>query len=330
VQGLTVAEPKFPGDDGAAEPAVLAALTAYAAGQGSEHAALTALARSRLLVPVVAMPVGEQAGADDQGGEKSTEMALPTMVAQDGSRAVLAFTCLDALQRWRSDARPVPVPAASAWLAGTQEADAVVIDVAGPVTFAVDGARLAALAAGRPVPLPHQDPDVLAALHLALEREPLIVAAAVTTPDQRVTATGGAGPGLTGAGGAGTGHPVSSVPGAPGTPGSHDGPPEPGLPDPDLLDSGLNDAGLASASLTGAGVDGAGLDGPAGESGGGTPPSGGADLALQLTIAPGCDPAAAGAAVRRAADALLAATGDRLRRGVEVSVVQGGRKAGSA
>jgi hypothetical protein len=315
VQGLTVAEPKFPGDDGAAEPAVLAALTAYAAGQGSEHAALTALARSRLLVPVVAMPVGEQAGADDQGGEKSTEMALPTMVAQDGSRAVLAFTCLDALQRWRSDARPVPVPAASAWLAGTQEADAVVIDVAGPVTFAVDGARLAALAAGRPVPLPHQDPDVLAALHLALEREPLIVAAAVTTPDQRVTATGGAGPGR-----AGTGHPVSSVPGAPGTPGSHDGPPEPGLPDPDLEDSGLNDAGLAGADLAGL----------AGESSGGTPPSGGADLALQVTIAAGCDPAAAGAAVRRAADALLAATGDRLRRGVEVSVVQGGRKAGSA
>jgi hypothetical protein len=325
VQGLTVAEPKFPGDDGAAEPAVLAALTAYAAGQGSEHAALTALARSRLLVPVVAMPVGELAEADDQGGEKSTEMALPTMVAQDGSRAVLAFTCLDALQRWRSDARPVPVPAASAWLAGTQEADAVVIDVAGPVTFAVDGARLAALAAGRPVPLPHQDPDVLAALHLALEREPLIVAAAVTTPDQRVTATGGAGPGRAGAGAAGTGHPVRSVPGAPGTPGSHDGPPEPGLPDPDLLDSGLNNAGLTSA-----GVDGAGLDGPAGENGGGTPPSGGTDLALQVTIAPGCDPAAAGAAVRRAADALLAATGDRLRRGVEVSVVQGGRKAGSA
>ena len=219
MQGLTVAEPKFPGDDGAAEPAVLAALTAYAAGQGSEHAALTALARSRLLVPVVAMPVGEQAEADDQGGEKSTEMALPTMVAQDGSRAILAFTCLDALRRWRSDARPVPVPAASAWLAGTQEADAVVIDVAGPVTFAVDGARLAALAAGRPVPLPHQDPEVLAALQAALEREPLIVAAAVTTPDQRVTATGGAGPGrgraLAGSGGRGH-RPSGQRPGRPG------------------------------------------------------------------------------------------------------------------
>jgi SseB protein N-terminal domain len=260
-----VAEPKFPGDDGAADPAVLTALTAYAAGQGSEHAALTALAQSRLLVPVVAV----LAEADEQGAEKSTEMALPTLVAQDGSRAVLAFTCLDALKRWRGDARPVPVPAASAWLAGTQDADAVVIDVAGPVTLAVDGARLAALAAGRPVPLPHQDPEVLAALQEALAREPLIVAASLSTPDQRVTATGAGGPG-----------------------GPGDDPAE-------------ESAGVASASP-------------------------GADLALQVTLAPGCDPAAAGAAVRRAADAMLAATSDRLRRGVEVSVVQAGRTAGLA
>ena len=77
-------------------------------------------------------------------------MALPTLVGRDGRRAVLAFTSLEALKQWRSDARPVPVPAASAWLAGTQDdASAVLIDVAGPVTLAVDGARLAALAAGR-------------------------------------------------------------------------------------------------------------------------------------------------------------------------------------
>jgi SseB protein N-terminal domain len=276
VQGLTVAEPKFPGDDGTADPAVRAALAAYAAGRGSEHAALTALARSRLLVPVVAV-LGEVA---EDGSEKSTEMALPTLVGRDGRRAVLAFTCLDALKQWRSDARPVPVPAASAWLAGTQDdASAVLIDVAGPVTLAVDGARLAALAAGRPVPLPHQDPEVLAALQAALAREPLIVAAALTSPDQRVTATGGA--------------------------------------DPDYADHAGQDpdgpAQKPDGTAAGDGADAA-------------PP--GADLALQVTLAPGCDPAAAGAAVRRAADALLAAAGDRLRRGVEVSVAQG-RTAGS-
>jgi hypothetical protein len=275
VQGLTVAEPKFPGDDGAADPAVRAALAAYAAGQGSEHAALTALARSRLLVPVVAV-LGE---AGEDGSEKSTEMALPTLVGRDGRRAVLAFTCLDALKQWRADARPVPVPAASAWLAGTQDdASAVLIDVAGPVPLAVDGARLAALAAGRPVPLPHQDPEVLAALKAALAPEPLIVAAALTSPDQRVTATSGADP-------------------------DHAG------QDPD---------GPAQQP------DGTAAE----EDGDATSP--GADLALQVTLAPGCDPAAARRTAAPAADALLAATGDRLRRGVEVSVAQGGQMAGSS
>ena len=112
-------------------------------------------------------------------------MALPTLIGQDGRAAVLAFTSLDALTRWRPDARPVAVPAARAWQAGAEEASAVVIDVAGPVPVTVEGARLAALAAGRPAPLPHQDPDVLAALHAALGDEPLIVQASLTTPDQR-------------------------------------------------------------------------------------------------------------------------------------------------
>ncbi len=231
---LNAAEPQFPGDDGAADPAVAAALAAYAAGQGSEQAALTALAASRLLVPVVAVLTEEEGGGpaagddgsgaagasgDAEGGgapggtgdvpaggqrvprrEKSTEMALPTLIGQDGRAAILAFTSLDALTRWRADARPVPVPAARAWLAGTQEASAVVIDVAGPVPVAVEGARLAALAAGRPVPLPHQDPDVLAALRTALATESLIVQAALTTPGQVITDPAEPDPGWPGSG----------------------------------------------------------------------------------------------------------------------------------
>jgi hypothetical protein len=48
---------KFAADDGSADPAAAAALAAFAAGTGSEHAALTALAGVRLLVPVVAAEV---------------------------------------------------------------------------------------------------------------------------------------------------------------------------------------------------------------------------------------------------------------------------------
>jgi hypothetical protein len=155
---------KFRDDDGSADPGVAAALAAFAAGEGSEHDALTTLACSRLLVPVVASvsePEGLQAPLRRA---ESTAMALPTLVGRDGRRAVPAFTCLDALAGWRPDARPVPALASLVWRAAIADACAVVVDIAGPVTLAIEGARLAALADGRPAPLPHEDPDVLNAV----------------------------------------------------------------------------------------------------------------------------------------------------------------------
>jgi hypothetical protein len=202
-------ESPFRDDHGSAEPRVAAALAAFGSGQGSEHAALTALASSRLLVPIVAVAAGSdgepqrpsQARPDNGpqspghtrldngprspghtrsdhgpqspgqsrpgGGDSGAEMSLPTLVGRDGRRAIPAFTCSQALAMWRQQARPVPEPAAQVWRAAAEDACAVIVDVAGPVPIAIDGARLAALADGRPVPLPHQDPDVLAAVRAA-------------------------------------------------------------------------------------------------------------------------------------------------------------------
>jgi len=167
------AQQRFAGDDGAADAPAAAALRAFAAGEGSEHAALTALAGIRLLVPVVAALASEGAAASGGAaagglstcrpagaGEKASEMALPTLVGRDGRRAIPAFTCLDALARWQPSARPIPADAALVWRAAVEDSCAVVIDVAGPVPLAVEGARLAALASGAPIPLPHEDPDV--------------------------------------------------------------------------------------------------------------------------------------------------------------------------
>jgi len=156
---------------------VTAALDAYASGRGGEHAVLAALDASRLLVPVVAVHAEEDTPAP--GGlrrNKSSEMALPTVIGTDGRAALPAFTSAATLARWRAEARPVPVPAARVWRSGAADASAVVIDIAGPVPFAVDGARLAALAQGRPPPWPHEDPDVAALAHAALAREPAVAA----------------------------------------------------------------------------------------------------------------------------------------------------------
>ncbi len=149
-----------------------AALARYAAGTGTEYSALVALAGARLLVPVVAVRADDLAAAGHLGAGKATEMAVPAIVGHDGRRALPAFTSKETLRRWQPDARPVPVPAAGVWQSALQESQAVIIDVAGPVPLAVEGARLAALASGAALPHLHEDPDVRAAVAAAAAARP--------------------------------------------------------------------------------------------------------------------------------------------------------------
>ena len=178
---------RFRDDDGAADPRVHAALAAYQAGQGSEQDALTALAAARLLVPVVAVLADGATASGDRAaeGDKNSEMVLPTLIGQDGRPAVLAFTALDTLACWRPNARPVPAEAGRVWRAAVADGCAVVIDMAGPVPLAVEGIRLAALAAGRPVPPVHEDGDVHAEVEAAIAAEPMIAGFSLA-PSQQV------------------------------------------------------------------------------------------------------------------------------------------------
>ncbi|HEY2519234.1 MAG TPA: SseB family protein [Streptosporangiaceae bacterium] len=164
------------GDDGTADPTLAAVLARYAAGQESERVMLTALARSRLLVPLVERPGDDthdhQHGDDGCDHRMARDMAFPTLIGRDGRPALLAFTSLAALLGWRAEARPVPTPAGQVWGSAVDGQCAVVIDVAGPVPVAVDGARLAALAAGEPPPEPHTDPDIRADVAAALAAVP--------------------------------------------------------------------------------------------------------------------------------------------------------------
>jgi hypothetical protein len=223
-------------DRGLADPFVSAALTAFGSGLGGEHAALTALASSRLLVPIIAVA----------GGDGHSEMSLPTLIGRDGRRAIPAFTCLDTLARWRGEARPVPASASQVCRAALDDECAVVVDIAGPVPIAIDGARLAALARGQPVPLPHEDPDVLAAVQAAAAQ----TAGQTAGQDAVVTATG-------------------------------------------------------QQAITGLRLA-AGQDGN--------------DLQVLVSLGPGSTPGAASETIRLLGAAVMAALGDRLRRGVAIAV----------
>ncbi|WP_028636713.1 SseB family protein [Nocardioides sp. URHA0032] len=148
-QHRVIPDPGFAGDDGAAPAALTAALTAWAAGRSSYAEALAALAAERVLVPVVAV-LGEV--EHDEAGlahDKSSDMATVLLRGADGRLALLAFTGTEALAAWNPQGRPVPVATTLAARSAVQDgAAALVVDVAGPVRFVVEGEDLERIADG--------------------------------------------------------------------------------------------------------------------------------------------------------------------------------------
>ncbi len=146
----TIPDPGFPDDTGEASAALTAALAMYDADPDALHeATLQVLQDSRLLVPVVAVLGEVEHDAAGLAHEKTSDMATVLMRGRDGRTALLAFTGSDALRRWDPQARPVPVPARRAAEAAVQDgAEALVVDVAGPVMFVVETDDLHELAAG--------------------------------------------------------------------------------------------------------------------------------------------------------------------------------------
>ena len=155
----SIPDPGFAGDDGGVDPVVAAALAAYdgrrQADEPSAHLEASPRSRTRgVLVPVVAML--DEVEYRRGGGlprDKTSDMAAVLMTGRDGRTALLAFTGTASLDRWartpgarpdRSRCRPARRPQAAL----QDQAAALLVDVAGPVLFVVEGEDLRSLAAG--------------------------------------------------------------------------------------------------------------------------------------------------------------------------------------
>ncbi|OUC95174.1 SseB family protein [Streptosporangium minutum] len=144
----SIPQPLVPDDDGSADASVSSALAAYSAGTADAGAVIAALGGARLLVPVVALLTASEVGEHGLRQEKESEMALPKLIGNDGREAVLAFTGVEPLRLWRPDARPIQATTLQVCQAAVHEnAAAVVVDVAGPVPFVIEGSVLRAFAA---------------------------------------------------------------------------------------------------------------------------------------------------------------------------------------
>ncbi|MFG2558487.1 SseB family protein [Streptomyces sp. NPDC048496] len=182
-----IPDPGYSDDDGSADPALTAALAAWAEDRTAVGPVLEALKGARLLVPVVAV-LGEMEEVEEdsrespgKGGglrrEKTSDMAVPTLQAGD-RRALPAFTSTASLALWDPQARPVAVPLHQALQAAAHEkADTVVLDLAGPVAYELTGSALLALAEGRTSADPLDDPAVTSAVRDAVAAEPAVLRA---------------------------------------------------------------------------------------------------------------------------------------------------------
>jgi hypothetical protein len=142
-----LAEPAFPDDDGAVDPALAAAF-------GDDVQVLSVLGGVRVFVPIVAL-LGETPAEGDQ----NAEMAAVLMTGADGRQALLAFSSVATLTAWNPDARPVPVWGRDAARAALDEqASALLIDLGSPSFTVVETADVEHLASGHRLVSTHAGP----------------------------------------------------------------------------------------------------------------------------------------------------------------------------
>jgi SseB protein N-terminal domain len=170
-------------DQGGADPELEEALADVHDRPSAEADArlARAAAAARWLVPVVAVRGDGNEGADVETGDPHlgdtrTDMAIITLVAPDGRRALPLFTSVAALTAWDPSARPVPVSAARAALAALADGCQVaVVDLGSGHSTELRPSILWALAHDLEWIPAHFDPVVVQAVSEAVANEPDVV-----------------------------------------------------------------------------------------------------------------------------------------------------------
>lgn len=196
---------QFDRDDGAADAGVLAARAALLAGTGTEAAVVAALATARVFVPVIAQLAQEATGAHGLTEDKQADMALVTLQAPDGRRAMPVFTTTAALTAWHPEARPVAVFAPRAALSAVAEqAELLVLDPGAELTVVVRRPAVWALAKQHAWTPSYQDESLTGVVGAAVAGEPDVLRAQLSpgsgvasrTAGGSIVAGGGSGPEL--------------------------------------------------------------------------------------------------------------------------------------
>ncbi|MBN6811997.1 SseB family protein [Kocuria marina] len=191
---------QFPDDPGTADPNVACALDAWRAGTVGEEEVVAALAGIRVFVPIVAQVSQSHITEDGLVSDKEADMALVSLQAADGRKALPVFTSTNALTAWNSRARPVAADIRRAALSAVQDGSALlVVDPGTDPAFVVRRPALWAVAQGHEWTPSYRDVAVDDAVtRAALGRSEIV--AALAGPGRGVNAARSDGAALRGGG----------------------------------------------------------------------------------------------------------------------------------
>lgn len=172
------------GDDGSADPRLLAALMAFRTGSGDQAAIVDAYRSARLLIPLLAEKGDHGIGAHGLEVDKTQELSIVTVAAPDGRRVLPVFTSVAAMGRWDAAARPVPADGVrTALAAADDDTELIVIDPGSETEFVLRRPAVWAIAQGQPWEPSFASPEVYAGLQQSVGQELAVIDLAVEAGD---------------------------------------------------------------------------------------------------------------------------------------------------
>ena len=188
-EGRAFHENPHAGDDGSADPALLAALLSFRAGEAGPSGVVDAYRAARLLIPLLAEKGDHGIGAHGLEVDKTQELSIVTVAAPDGRRVLPVFTSVDTMRRWDATARPVPVQGVrTALAAADDDTDLIVIDPGSPTEFVLRRPAVWAIAQGKAWEPSPSSPEVFLGLQESIGGELAVLDLSVEhgDPDARL------------------------------------------------------------------------------------------------------------------------------------------------
>ena len=167
-EGREFEENPFARDDGTTPEHVKLALDAFHAlpmdsqERASRHVSvIDALRGTRFLVPLLAEAGDVGVNAAGLVVDKTQELAIVTVEGPSGQKVLPVFTSVEAMQKWKPEARPVPVEARRAALAAAADgAQWIVVDPKSSTEIVLRRPVLESVAQGTPWVPNHVDEEL--------------------------------------------------------------------------------------------------------------------------------------------------------------------------